>query len=87
MYDVEGYRIMGKTGTARRVKNGKYSNKDHVYTYAGIVERGKYKRVIVTFIKEPKEEHLWSSQITLPLFSRVANKMIVHDLGKGVIKK
>lgn len=93
-YGIKGYRIMGKTGTARSVKNGRYSNKDHVYTYAGIVEKidpktkKTYRRVIITFVKEPQEKksvNIWSSQITLPLFSRIAEKMIVHDLGKGLV--
>jgi len=88
-YGIDGYRIMGKTGTARSVKNGKYSTKDHVFTYAGIIEKENlesqktYRRVIITFIKEPKEKNIWSSQITLPLFHRIAQKMIVYDLGKG----
>jgi len=91
-YGIDGYRIMGKTGTARSVKNGKYSKKDHVYTYAGIIEKVQpeskkiYRRVIITFIKEPKEAHMWSTQVSLPLFARVAEKMIVHDLGKGVVE-
>jgi cell division protein FtsI (penicillin-binding protein 3) len=55
-YSIDGYRIMGKTGTARSVKDGVYSSTDHVYTYAGIIEkkdvsRGSYKRVIITFIR------------------------------------
>jgi cell division protein FtsI (penicillin-binding protein 3) len=77
---LEGYRIMGKTGTARSVKDGKYSNKHHVYSFGGIVEKDKYRRVVVTFVKEPKGAGWWASQITAPLFNRVAEKMIIHDL-------
>jgi cell division protein FtsI (penicillin-binding protein 3) len=51
-YSIKGYRIMGKTGTARSVKRGKYSEKDHIYTYAGIIEKGSYRRVVITFIKQ-----------------------------------
>ena len=85
-YAIKGYRMMGKTGTARSVKDGLYSTKDHVYTYAGIVEKGNYRRVIITFIKEPQKrdaQSRWSSQITLPLFHKIAQKMIVYDLGQG----
>ena len=81
---LEGYRIMGKTGTARSVKDGKYSNKHHIYSFGGIVEKDKYRRVIVTFIKEPKGAGWWASQITAPLFNRVAEKMIIHDLMNNV---
>ncbi len=83
---LEGYRIMGKTGTARSVKDGQYSKKHHVYSFGGIVEKGDYKRVIITFIKEPKGAGWWASQITAPLFNRVAEKMIIHDLSNQEIK-
>jgi len=78
-YAIEGYRIIGKTGTARVVKKGKYSTKHHVYTYGGIVERGDYKRVVITFINEPAKAHMWATQVTLPLFHSVVEKMIVYD--------
>jgi cell division protein FtsI/penicillin-binding protein 2 len=81
-FSIQGYKIMGKTGTARSVKDGKYSKKKHVYTYAGIVERGSYKRVIITFIKEPEKSSMWATQIATPLFHKIAEKMVVHDLSK-----
>jgi cell division protein FtsI (penicillin-binding protein 3) len=86
-YQIPGYRLMGKTGTARSMKDGRYSAKDHVYTYAGIVEKGNYKRVIITFIREPKEgkANIWASEIALPIFHDIAQKMIVYDLGQGQI--
>ncbi|MCK4650668.1 penicillin-binding protein 2 [Candidatus Babeliales bacterium] len=78
--NLEGFRVMGKTGTARSVKNGKYSKKHHVYFFGGIVEKGPYKRVIVTSVNEPKGAHWWASQITAPLFNQVAQRMVIHDL-------
>ncbi|MFC1894944.1 peptidoglycan D,D-transpeptidase FtsI family protein, partial [Candidatus Dependentiae bacterium] len=77
---LDGYKIMGKTGTARSLKNGKYSNKKHIYSFGGIIEKDDYKRVIITFVKEPKGAKWWASQITAPLFNRVAEKMIINDL-------
>ncbi len=78
-YKISGYRVMGKTGTARCVKDGVYSTKAHLYTFAGIVEKGDYKRVIVTFIKEPERAHMWASEVTAPLFRRVAERMVILD--------
>ncbi|MFA5074484.1 MAG: penicillin-binding protein 2 [Candidatus Babeliales bacterium] len=77
---LQDYRVMGKTGTARAVKNGKYSRLDHVYSFGGIIEKNNYKRVIVTFIQEPKGAGWWASQITAPLFNRIAQKMVINDL-------
>lgn len=80
-YPVPGCRVLGKTGTARIAKEGVYSTTDHLYTYVGIVEKGDdYRRVIVTFIKEPeKAHHLWASQVSAPLFQAVAQKMVMHE--------
>jgi cell division protein FtsI (penicillin-binding protein 3) len=82
---LKDFRIMGKTGTARAVENGKYSNKKHIYSFGGIVEKGDYKRVIITFVKEPEKSGWWASQITAPLFNKVAEKMILNDLTNGMI--
>jgi cell division protein FtsI (penicillin-binding protein 3) len=78
-YGIPGYRVMGKTGTARCVKEGKYSKKSHVYTFAGIIENGKYKRVIVTFIKEPEKAGLWASEIAAPLFQKIGERMVMYE--------
>ena len=75
-----GYKVMGKTGTARSVKDGKYSKKHHVYSFGGMVEKNNYKRVIVTFINEPGNPNLWASQVTAPLFAKVVEKTIIYDL-------
>ncbi|MCB9493322.1 MAG: penicillin-binding protein 2 [Epsilonproteobacteria bacterium] len=79
-YPVDGFQVMGKTGSARCVKDGKYSPLHHNYTFAGIVEQGAYKRVVITFIKEPKKYVQYASQVTAPLFQRIAHKMALHDL-------
>ncbi len=77
---IPEFRIMGKTGTARCIKDGRYSSSAHNYTFAGIVEKGSYRRVVVTFIREPQEtKTIWASEVALPLFKTIAQRMIVHD--------
>lgn len=82
---IPGISVMGKTGTARCMKNGRYSTLDHIYTFAGIIEKGDYRRVIVTFVKEPEKSHLWASQVAMPLFFSLAKRMVVHDKIHGVL--
>jgi len=79
-YPVEGVNVMGKTGTARLIENNEYSDQKHIHTFAGIVEKGDYRRVIVTFVREPKNTSVWASQVATPLFQNVAEKMIIHDM-------
>lgn len=78
-YPVGDYRVMGKTGTARIAELGGYSLKRHLYTFAGIIEKGVYRRVIITFLKEPSKVHLWSSESAGPLFKRVAELTVLHE--------
>ncbi|MFH1831370.1 MAG: penicillin-binding protein 2 [bacterium] len=78
---IAGYRTMGKTGTARMVVNGRYSNEKHLYTFAGIIEKDDFKRVVITFIKEPAlRKRLWASDVAAPLYKRIAEKLVVHDV-------
>lgn len=80
-HGVPGYRVMGKTGTARLVKDGAYSTKHHIYSFAGIIEKDQYRRVVITMIKEPEKQGLWSSQVAAPLFQTIAHQMTAIEQG------
>ena len=82
LYQLPGYTVLGKTGTARAVINGRYSTQEHHYTFGGMVEKGDYKRVIVAFIKRPRKANLWASQVTAPLFRKIAERMVLHEMTK-----
>ncbi len=74
-YAIDGVRVMGKTGTARIAEHGTYSTKRHVYTFGGIIEQGSFRRVIITFIREPEKTNLWAAEVAAPLFKRIAEKV------------
>jgi len=77
---IKGYHVMGKTGTANLIENGKYNDKKNIFTFSGIIEKGDYKRVIVTYVKESQVKRLlYASMVAAPLFERVAEKMLIHD--------
>jgi cell division protein FtsI/penicillin-binding protein 2 len=78
-YPIGDCRVLGKTGTARIVENGHYSNKSHNYTFAGIVEKGNYKRVVIAFLREPDKSALWASGVAAPLFKKVAERMVMYE--------
>jgi len=78
-YPIGDCQVIGKTGTARLVENGHYSNKLHNYTFAGIVEKGSYRRVVVAFIREPDKSALWASGVAAPLFKKVAERMVMYE--------
>ncbi len=76
---IKGYTVMGKTGTARLLTNGIYDATRHVFTFAGIVEKDNYKRIVITFIKETPKRHSLASNTAAPLFEKAAQKLLIHD--------
>jgi cell division protein FtsI (penicillin-binding protein 3) len=76
---VKGYKTMGKTSTANLLEHGYYNPHKNLYGFVGIIERGKYKRVIACFVKESPRHNLYASTVAAPLFERIAEKTIMHD--------
>lgn len=75
-----GATVYGKTGTARMVMEGKYVPDHNRYTFGGIVQKGSYQRVIVTFVEDiPHAHDLLASAVALPLFEAIAYQLLLHD--------
>jgi cell division protein FtsI (penicillin-binding protein 3) len=77
---IEGYKVYGKTGTARLLTNGKYDPNRHIFTFMGALEKDQYKRIIITCIKETTQKNAYASTTAVPLFKNIAEQLIVHDL-------
>jgi len=78
---IAGYHIMGKTGTANILEDGVYQPNKNLFTFAGIILQGEYKRVIATFIKEINVPgpQLYASAVSAPLFERIAERMLIQE--------
>ena len=77
---IRGYDVMGKTGTAYLAMDGGYSKQNLIFTFAGIVQKGNYSRVIVTCIKNVKNSYkMYGANTAAPLFEKIAEQMLVHD--------
>lgn len=77
---ILGYDVMGKTGTAYLAMDGGYSKQNLIFTFAGIVQKGNYSRVIVTCIKNVKNSYkMYGANTAAPLFEKIAEQMLVHD--------
>lgn len=86
-FPVLGYTVRGKTGTARCLENGAYVQNKNIFTFAGMIEKGSYRRVVITFISEVKKKGVWASQTAAPLFQRVAQKMASYEEMKELANK
>jgi cell division protein FtsI/penicillin-binding protein 2 len=78
-FQLKGYDIMSKTGTANLLENGIYNQNKNIFTCASIVEKGPYKRVIVSYIKEAQTPNAHADTVAVPLQKRIAEKMIIHE--------
>ncbi len=66
------YRIAGKTGTAKKVKNGRYTN-EYYTSFAGYfpAESPKYSCIVV--IDDPKGYQIYGSDVAAPVFKEIAD--------------
>ncbi|TFH21937.1 MAG: PASTA domain-containing protein [Myxococcales bacterium] len=68
---IEGIRVAGKTGTAQKVKDGRYSHKDFVASFVGYLPADDPRLVIAVSIDEPRRSH-YGGVVAAPVFRRVA---------------
>ncbi len=69
---VKGYRIAGKTGTARKAKSGGYGDEYSVF-FAGVAPVSNPKIAMVIFVDEPASENYYGGQVAAPVFAKVAS--------------
>ncbi len=69
---VTGYRVAGKTGTARKSGAGGYSDDRHTAVFAGIVPATAPRLVIVVVVDEPQGGVYYGGDVAAPVFSAVA---------------
>lgn len=69
---VTGYRVAGKTGTARKVAAGGYAGDRHTAVFAGLVPASAPRLVIVVVVDEPKGGAYYGGDVAAPVFSAVA---------------
>lgn len=68
---VEGYRIAGKTGTARKLGHDGYAEGRHRALFAGMAPASDPRLVMVVMIDEPGGDEYYGGQVAAPVFSRV----------------
>src|SRR5262245_60096170 len=69
---VNGYAIAGKTGTAQKVVNGRYSNTDYNVSFVGFVPSRKPVFTIVVVVDSPHKVPPYGATVAAPIFQRIA---------------
>ncbi len=75
---VEGVRVAGKTGTAQKVVNGRYSRNAIITTFIGYFPAESPEYLIAIMFDEPKKGY-WASTIAAPVFKDVAQS--IYQIG------
>ncbi|QEH45041.1 peptidoglycan glycosyltransferase FtsI [Aggregatibacter actinomycetemcomitans] len=84
---VDGYRVGVKTGTAKKLENGRYVDKYVAYT-AGIAPISDPRYALVVLINDPKAGQYYGGAVSAPLFSSImgyalrANNIAPDGLGQ-----
>ena len=70
---VRGYRIVGKTGSARKLGKHGYDDKRHISVFAGVVPANKPKFAIVVILDDPQIGGFYGNIVAAPVFSKIAD--------------
>lgn len=70
------YRVAGKTGTARKLRDGAYVDEQHVALFAGVAPASAPRIVLVVVIDEPDVRRTSGGAIAAPVFARVADQAL-----------
>ena len=73
---VFGYRIAGKTGTARIANESGYQKDKHIATFVGIAPVSHPKLIVAVVINNPKKHSYYSTRVAAPLFSRIMSQSL-----------
>jgi cell division protein FtsI (penicillin-binding protein 3) len=79
---LEGYTVAGKTGTASKLVNGRYSKSDYNASFVGFVPSRNPVITIVVVIDSPHTKGFYGATVSAPVFKRIAEAALRH-LGVG----
>src|SRR5690606_11742452 len=68
---VQGYRIAGKSGTARKIVDGKYSTKQYRSSFAGFAPVSQPRIVVAVTIDEPTAGVYYGGRVAAPVSANV----------------
>ena len=73
---VANYTVAGKTGTAQKIVNGRYSNSDYNVSFAGFVPARRPQFVIVVVVDTPTKVRPFGGTVAAPIFQKIADSAL-----------
>jgi cell division protein FtsI (penicillin-binding protein 3) len=68
---VSGYRVAGKTGTARKSGAGGYDSEHHVSVFAGMAPASAPRLAVVVVVDDPAAGAYYGSEVAAPVFAEI----------------
>lgn len=68
---VDGFDVAAKTGTSRKLVNGRYSGNKHMATFIGFAPAEKPRVIVAVNIDEPSANGYYGGSVAGPVFSNV----------------
>jgi membrane peptidoglycan carboxypeptidase len=75
---IEGYTIAGKTGTAAKLENGRYSKSNYNASFVGFVPSRQPAITVLVVIDSPHGQGYYGGAVAAPVFKRVAEAILRH---------
>jgi cell division protein FtsI (penicillin-binding protein 3) len=81
---VPGYRVGGKTGTAQKVVNGRYSQTKYIGNFVGMAPMSNPRFIIAVMIDEPGGPVHVGGDVAGPVFSALAANALRQERDAGL---
>ena len=73
---VQGYRVAGKSGTARKWVNGEYSQKYYRSSFAGFGPVSDPRIVVALSVDEPTGKQYYGGRVAAPVFAEIMGRAL-----------
>ena len=73
---IENYRVGGKTGTAQKVKDGKYISGNYIVSFIGFLPADKPEYVVYVAIDNPKGITQYGGTVSAPIAKNIMKNII-----------
>ncbi|MRX70812.1 stage V sporulation protein D [Bacillus lacus] len=77
---VDGYRVGGKTGTAQKVKDGKYLKNNHIVSFIGFAPADDPQLVVYVAVDNPKGTIQFGGTVAAPIVGNIIGDSL-RELG------
>ena len=76
---IPEYEVAGKTGTTKKIVNGRYSSRHHLTSFAGFFPASNPRLVISVIVDDPKSSMpVYGGNIAAPVFKNIAQRLIQY---------